>query len=122
MNRFFGNTDSDPDAGDKAWDREKERDLENWAMQTAILQNNTDMLQGIIDQYKGAAMKEPTPEDMSYLSNENLEWCAAYYFTELCKRNLDAADNLLSRFEHIWMDQQKENQRNRLPSVHRQSA
>jgi hypothetical protein len=67
-------------------------------------------------------MKEPTPEDMSYLSQENLEWCAAYYFTELCKRNLDAADTLLSRFEHIWMDQQLRNQRDRLPSVHRQSA
>jgi hypothetical protein len=67
-------------------------------------------------------MKEPTPEDMSYLSNENLEWCAAYYFTELCKRNLGAADYLLSRFEHIWMDEEHKRRSERLPSVHRQSA
>jgi hypothetical protein len=30
MNRF---TDIDPDAGDKAWDRIKERDLEDWLEQ-----------------------------------------------------------------------------------------
>jgi hypothetical protein len=91
-------------------------------LKTRILENNTDMLLGIIEQYKGESMKEPTPEDMSYLSQENLEWCAAHYFTELCKRNLEAANTLLNRLGHIWVDQHLENKRDRLPSVHRQSA
>jgi hypothetical protein len=60
MNRF---TDLDPDAGDKAWDRIKERDLDDWVerrkrleleeLKTRILENNTDMLLGIIEQYRG---------------------------------------------------------------------
>jgi tRNA C32,U32 (ribose-2'-O)-methylase TrmJ len=57
MNHFFGNTDSDPDAGDKAWDKEKERDLEEWLkhirMKAVLENNNTDMLMGIIEQYRG---------------------------------------------------------------------
>jgi hypothetical protein len=67
-------------------------------------------------------MKEPTPEDMSYLSIENLEWCVAHYFRELCKRNLNSADDLITSLEHVWTAQQLVNQKSRLPSVHRQSA
>jgi hypothetical protein len=54
MNRF---TDIDPDGGDKAWARDKERELEEWLkrirMQTVLENNNTDMLMGIIEQYRG---------------------------------------------------------------------
>jgi hypothetical protein len=58
MNRYR----FDPDAGDKAWDRDKERDLEEWTrdceerlerlkreeMKTRILENNNELLIGII--------------------------------------------------------------------------
>jgi hypothetical protein len=59
MNRF---TDIDPDAGDKAWDRDKERDLEEWVerrkrlereeLKTRILENNNDMLLNLIERWK----------------------------------------------------------------------
>jgi hypothetical protein len=59
MNRW---KDIDPDAGDKAWDRIKERDLEEWVerrrrlereeMKTRILENNNDMLLGLIERWK----------------------------------------------------------------------
>jgi hypothetical protein len=39
--------------------------------------------------------KEPTPEDMSYLSNENVEFCCTYYFRELGKRDPNDARDLL---------------------------
>ena len=54
MNRF---TDLDPDAGDKAWDRIKERDLEEWLerkrMQTELEINNTQMMRDLIEALKG---------------------------------------------------------------------
>jgi hypothetical protein len=54
MNRF---TDIDPDAGDKAWDREKERDLEVWLehkrLQTELEINNTQMIHDLIEALKG---------------------------------------------------------------------
>jgi hypothetical protein len=54
MNRF---TDIDPDAGDKAWDRIKERDLEEWLerkrMQTELEINNTQMMRDLIEALKG---------------------------------------------------------------------
>jgi tRNA C32,U32 (ribose-2'-O)-methylase TrmJ len=57
MNRWMPCPDSDPDAGDKAWARDKERELEEWLkrirMKTVLENNNTDMLMGIIEQYRG---------------------------------------------------------------------
>jgi hypothetical protein len=54
MKRF---TDIDPDAGDKAWDREKERDLEAWLerkrLQTELEINNTQMMRDLIEALKG---------------------------------------------------------------------
>jgi hypothetical protein len=32
-------------------------------------------------------MKEPSPEDMSYLSDPNIEWCLEHYLREYAKRN-----------------------------------
>jgi hypothetical protein len=59
MNRF---TDLDPDAGDKAWDRIKERDLEDWVerrkrleeeeMKTRLIESQVDLLLGIIESYR----------------------------------------------------------------------
>jgi hypothetical protein len=59
MNRF---TDIDPDAGDKAWDRIKERDLEEWVerrkrleeeeMKTRLIESQVDLLLGIIESYR----------------------------------------------------------------------
>ncbi len=31
------------------------------------------------------------PEDVSRLTDENVEWCCEYYFRELCKRDEGAA-------------------------------
>jgi hypothetical protein len=59
MNRF---RDIDPDAGDKAWDRIKERDLDAWVdrrkrleeeeMKTRLIESQVDLLLGIIESYR----------------------------------------------------------------------
>jgi hypothetical protein len=54
--------------------------------QQAILTNGqTDLLAGIIEGFR--SVKEPSPEDMSYLSDSNIEWCLAHYLREYAKRN-----------------------------------
>jgi hypothetical protein len=54
--------------------------------QQAILTNGqTDLLAGIIEGFR--SVKEPAPEDMSYLSDQNLEWCLEHYLREYAKRD-----------------------------------
>jgi hypothetical protein len=46
-------------------------------------------------------MKEPTPEDMSYLSDENVRFCCSYYFREMCKRDTSQAEFLLIELDDL---------------------
>ncbi len=57
MSRWMPCPDTDPDAGDKAWDREKERAdrlerLEREEMKTRLLENNNQMLNEIVENYR----------------------------------------------------------------------
>jgi hypothetical protein len=63
-------------------------------------------------------MKEPTPEDLSYLTDSNIEFCLDYYAQEYQRRNLRKA-RAWAKALILTLHSPQEDESPRLPSVHR---